>query len=363
MNYLPRVILLSVLFLVQLGLLLVHGLAENPAWNVSGAAHPSGSLLLRQAVAALAGAGLMFLAGRADLRVVRRLVLPFSLMVLVLLVLLLVPGIGYRIRGTCRLLPLGPFMIQPSEWTRLALPLFLAWWFDRRGADDPRPAIPLVAIGLTILLIGYQPDFTAALLVALAGLALLAHARVSRTLLATVAVAGFCALSIHLLSDPATCRRILAWSGRYGEVRALGPWQEALRDAGWCGIGLGNSAAVAWYDGDAPRELMTAVLGEELGWIGLLGVTTAYGTLLASGLGLARKAEDHFGYLLGLGIVWMLGLQILLNAMGMLGLTLWRVPGLPLISVSTSGLLVDLLSVGLLLGLGRRTHRAIHDGL
>ena len=351
--WLPITPLLAVLLLLGLGLLMLHSIIGNPAWHQHWVEDATKSLFWWQVASALAGLGLMVLLARMDVRMLRLLAVPFSLVTLVLLALLLIPGIGYTIRGSSRLLPLGPFFIQPAALARLALPLFLAWWFDRISPDGRRPYVPILAIGVAMFLIGYEPDIPAALVIVLSGLVILVHARVSPLLLVLISTFGFSAASVGIISDAENMRRMLAYFGHYDEVPRVWPWQEALANAGWWGTGLGHSQMVKYYYDDGPRSLMTAVIGEELGWFGLSVILLTYVTLLAVGVVIARRAGDRFSYLLGMGIVWVMFFQLLLNAAGMMGLSLWHAPGLPFISFSVSGLMVDLASVGVLLSLAR----------
>ncbi len=344
-----------VLLLLMLGLVMIISIAGNPTWDSLGIDGRSVSPVRQQAVLAIVGLGLMFLLASADPLKLRNLALPFSCWVLVLLVMVLIPGIALRIRGACRLLPVGPIVVQPSDLARLALPLFLARWFDwcspgRRG----RASIPIAAIGLTAFLIGYEPDYTSALLAIFTGLVLLVLGRVSLPLIGLLCSIMFCAASISVMSDAETCRRMLSLFGYCDAPHRLWPWEEAIRNAGWWGAGLGQGQMVPRYYYDAPGCFITAVIGEELGWAMLLFTAVAYGALTVAGVCIAGRAGDRFGYLLGMGIVSVIGFQILLNAVVMTGLVLWHAPGLPFVSLSGTGLIVDLMSMGLLLNLARQ---------
>jgi cell division protein FtsW len=358
------VLFAGVLALLVLGLLTILGIEANARWDHTVEDGVNSGLFQQQALWACIGLVMMLVVARTGERHWRVLAAPFLIFVIGLLVMVLIPGVGIWVRGTTQLLLLGPIRIQPSALAELAVPLSMAWWLTRDNPDRWwRPVIPIAALALTVVLIGLEPAFGDALLLALVGLVLMLLGGVSRSLLAVVYTCGLCALMWQICNSAERMMRICACFSSHNEVRSLWwPW-EALKDAGWSGVGLGRSEMLRFYFDNAPRDFITAVIGEELGWSGLILMMLAYIMVIGAGAYISKKSPDRFGFLLGTGIVSFIGIQVLLNVAAVTGFLSMHAPLLPFVSFGESGLFVDLVAVGVLMNLARRLkcHEAERD--
>jgi len=153
------VLFLGVLALLVLGLVTIVGIEGNARWDHSAEGDLNSGLFQRQALWAAIGLIMMLVVARTGDQYWRVLAAPFLLLVIGLLVMVLIPGVGIWDRGTTQILPLGPIRIQPSALVKLAVPLFLAWWFTHGNSDRWwKPAMPIATLALTVVSIGFYYD-------------------------------------------------------------------------------------------------------------------------------------------------------------------------------------------------------------
>ena len=279
-----------------------------------------------------------------------------------LLLLVMVPGFGVRVYGARRWFSAGPIQFQPSEVMKLALVLYVA----RYLADHPKritrrfseALAPIgVVAGPALLLIVVEPDLGTALVVAFAIIALLVAAGLPRRHFGMLIALGAGLVGLLILAEPYQQARLLAflhpWSsaGNSGYQAVQG--QIALGSGGLLGVGLGHSVQKAFYLPEAQNDFILAVIGEELGVLGIFGVVCLYGMIAYAGLRAARRAADRYAKLLATGLTSLILCQGILNIFVVLGLVpLTGVP-LPFISYAPTNLCVMLASVGLLLNIAR----------
>ncbi len=280
-----------------------------------------------------------------------------------LLLLVLIPGFGVQVNGARRWFSAGPIQFQPSEPMKLALVLYAA----RYLADHPkrmrsfRQAVAPIAVvsGPACLLIVVEPDLGTTIVVALSMAALLIAAGMPMRYVA--ALAGIVALCVILLAtaQPYERARLTSFLHPWASATKSGPGyqavqgQIALGSGGLFGVGLGRSVQKIFYLPEPQTDFILAVIGDELGVLGIFGVVCLYGMLAYSGLRTARRAVDRYGKLLATGLTSLILCQGILNIFVVLGLApLTGVP-LPFISYAPSNLCVLLAGVGLLLNVAR----------
>jgi cell division protein FtsW len=278
-----------------------------------------------------------------------------------LLLFVLVPHVGVQINGARRWFAAGPIQFQPSEVMKLALVLYVA----RYLADHPkrmrglRQAIAPIAVvaGPAILLIVIEPDLGTSLVVAFTVTALLVAAGMPGRYLATLAGIAVLALILLVLAQPYQQARLTSflhpWSGatRSGAGYQAVQGQIALGSGGLLGVGLGRSVQKIFYLPEAQTDFILAVIGEELGVLGICGVVFLYGMIAYAGLRTARRAAGRYAKLLATGLTSLILCQGILNIFVVLGLApLTGVP-LPFISYAPTNLCIMLASVGLLLNI------------
>jgi cell division protein FtsW len=315
-----------------------------------------------QAVYAVTGLVVMFVVSRIDYRKLRPLTYPILGTVVVLL-LLSVLGFGHTGGGAVRWLRLGPVNIQPSEAAKLALILWLGYSLDKKQ-EKVRSfwigVVPhlVIAGGLMVMCLK-QPDFGGAfvLLVLTFTMLFVAGARLHwLTLLSMIgSVVGYTLVRFRTYR----WERIMAWHNmdEHRQDLAYQPFQSVMSfgSGQLAGLGLGKGLQVLYLP-ESHTDFIAAIIGEELGFIGIVCLVGAYLLIVARGVRAALQAEDDYGSHIAFGISVLFGLQALLNlgvAMAILptkGLTL------PFVSYGGSSLLVNAAAMGILLSISRSGH-------
>jgi cell division protein FtsW len=357
-----RMLLTATLCLLAFGAVMVYS-ASSPLGALSTGGSGAGEFVRYLLFGGIGLVG-MHVFSRHGLEIVSpRLVTILLLGSFGLLLLVLVPGFGVVVNGARRWFSGGPIQFQPSELMKLALVLYAA----RYLADHPkrmrsfRAAVAPIAIvaGPACLLIVVEPDLGTTIVVALTIAALLIAAGMPMRYVA--ALAGIVALCVVLLAtaQPYERARLTSFLHPWATATKSGPGyqavqgQIALGSGGLFGVGLGRGVQKIFYLPEAQTDFILAVIGEELGVLGILGVVCLYGMIAYAGLRTARRATDRYAKLLATGLTSLILCQGILNLFVVLGLApLTGVP-LPFISYAPTNLCVMLGSVGLLLNIAR----------
>jgi cell division protein FtsW len=280
-----------------------------------------------------------------------------------LLLLVLVPGFGVRIYGARRWFSAGPIQFQPSELMKLALVLYVARYLaehPKRMRGFRQAVAPLAVVAApACLLIVVEPDLGTALVIAFTlGSLLIAGGMHMRHLAILAAVAVGC-VGVLVAVQPYERARLTSFLHPWAAATKAGPGyqavqgQIALGSGGLLGVGLGRSVQKTFYLPEAQTDFILAVVGEELGVLGVFGVVFLYGMIAYAGLRTARRAAGRYAKLLATGLTSLILCQGLLNIFVVLGLApLTGVP-LPFISYAPTNLCIMLAAVGLLLNIAR----------
>jgi cell division protein FtsW len=303
----------------------------------------------------------LHLASRMKLDAVRRLTPVVLGIAFVLCLLVKVPGIGVEVNGARRWIGAGPLQFQPSELMKLALVLYAAHLLALRpGAVNTLRGIasPLLLVGGGgIVLVASQPDLGTALVCSFTLAALLIAAGLPIRIFWGLAGSGAMAVMLFAIVEPYRRERLTSFldpwahSGDAGFQSVQG--QIALGSGGFFGNGLGESVQKIFYLPEAHTDFILAVIGEELGVVGICGLLFLYGLIAYAGLRTAKQGRGPYAQLLATGLVSLILCQATLNVFTVLGLApLTGVP-LPFISSGSSSLLVLLASMGLVLNVAR----------
>ncbi len=357
-----RILMTATLCLLAFGAVMVYS-ASSPLGVLSGGGSGTGEFI-RYIVFGAIGLTAMHVFSRRGLEILTpKLVNGLLLGSFVLLVLVLVPGFGVVVNGARRWFSAGPIQFQPSELMKFAIVLYVA----RYLAEHPkrmrsfRQAVAPIAIlaGPACLLIVVEPDLGTTLVIAFTVAALLVAAGMPMRYVALLA--GIVALCVVLLAtaQPYERARLTSFLHPWAEATKSGAGyqavqgQIALGSGGLFGVGLGRSVQKIFYLPEAQTDFILAVIGEELGVLGILGVVCLYGMIAYAGLRTARRAADRYAKLLATGLTSLILCQGILNIFVVLGLApLTGVP-LPFISYAPTNLCVLLAGVGVLLNIGR----------
>jgi cell division protein FtsW len=348
-----HLLVLVTLALVAFGLVMVY--SASSARALLGSDDPA-YYLKRQALYAVAGLVALVLLSRTDYRRLRHAAGPLLLASFVLLVAVL--AIGTAVNGARRWIPLGTLTFQPSELAKLALAVWIAGLLARRPApqtlgDLVRP-IGLV-VGAACALILVEPDLGSALAIAIMVAAVLLVAGTPvRTLAAGSGIAGMLVLAA-IWFEPYRRARIFSFIDPWHDPQGAG-FQSvqamiALGSGGIFGVGLGESVQKIYYLPEASTDMIFAIIGEELGLVGVLAVIGAFALFAYAGLNIALRCHDPFGKRLAAGLTALVCGQAAVNVSAVMGLApLTGVP-LPFVSYGGSSLVVGLASVGILLNI------------
>ncbi|MGH2858361.1 MAG: putative lipid II flippase FtsW [Solirubrobacteraceae bacterium] len=357
-----RILMTATLCLLAFGAVMVYS-ASSPLGILGPDGGSGTSELVRYlAFGAIGLVAMLALERRGMALLDRRLVGLMLLGSFGLLLLVMVPGFGVDINGARRWFSAGPIQFQPSELMKLSLVLFAA----RHLAENPRrirrrfrEAIGPIAVaaGPAFALIVAEPDLGTALVLSLTILTLLLAAGMSARhlgLLLAIAIGGVLLLA---LARPYEWARLTAflnpWAVRHTTGFQAVQGQIALGSGGLFGVGLGRSVQKIYYLPEAYNDFILAVIGEELGVLGICGVVCLYGMIAYAGLRTARRAAGRYAKLLATGLTSLILCQGILNMFVVLGLVpLTGVP-LPFISYAPTNLCVMLACVGLLLNISR----------
>jgi cell division protein FtsW len=290
-----------------------------------------------------------------------------------LLLLVLAPGFGIDVNGARRWFAAGPIQFQPSELAKLALLLFVARYLSQhpKRINGSQGLIPLitpiaVAAGPACLLILVEPDMGTTLVIVFALAALLVAAGIPTRQLALLAGIAVGLVVLFVLAQPYQRARLTSflhpWSSKSTAGFQAVQGQIALGSGGLFGTGLGKSVQKVFYLPEAQTDFILAVVGEELGIMGIGVVVVLYGMIAYAGLRTARRAAGRYAKLLATGLTSLILCQGILNIFVVLGIApLTGVP-LPFISYAPTNLCVMLAAVGLLLNIsqpGTRRLRAV----
>ncbi|MBN1441233.1 MAG: putative lipid II flippase FtsW [Planctomycetes bacterium] len=349
----PREILLvCVILLLTLSTVMVFS-AGAFYWSVDDSFFFLKRQLLWLPIAGLVG--LLF--SLIDYRLYRRYYLAVLGSAAVLLVLVLIPQVGRTVNHSRRWLPLGGLQFQPSELAKVAVVMLVAGFLSNRPErmrSFLRGFIPLCFAVLGVVgLILLEPDLgTAVFVFALAvGLMLIAGMKIFYLLASAGAFVPV--LAIYLQNHWETVERrfqgLLDSEGVYQIRHSL----IALGSGGLDGVGLGASVQKLRYLPEAHTDFILAVIGEELGYLGCLGVILLFAVLVGSGAAIALRAKDRFGFLLASGITMSIGYQALVNIAVVTGSAPTKGMSLPLVTFGGSGLCMTLAQIGILVSVAR----------
>ncbi len=276
--------------------------------------------------------------------------------------LLLVLVVGPQINGAHRWLTLGLFSIQPTEMAKLSVVMYLAAFLShphRRVTDWRRGFLPpVVVVGALCGLIVVEPDLGSTVVVGMVfvGMMFMAGAKIRHLLyLGIPMVLGVFSL---IWISPERWERFTTFVNpflaREGAGYQLVQSLLALENGGLWGVGLGQGKQKLLYLPEGHTDFVLALIGEELGLVGTVGLLTLFAILVMKGFRVAALAPDIFGRFLALGITLLLAIQTLMNAGVVSGMLPTKGLTLPLVSYGGSSLLTTMLGIGILLSIARQ---------
>ncbi len=319
--------------------------------------------LTRHLVYLIIGLAGMLIAMSIDYHVWRKVALPALLAIMaVLAAMVIFPSIAPEVWGASRWIQIGPVNVQPSEFAKLALVLYLASWLSSKGMrirEFNYGLIPFaILMGTLVGLVMLQPDLGTSLLLTGIGLSMFLVAGANLLHLGLVTTVGGAAFLMLALTASYRRDRILVFLNPDADLRNLG-WQLAqaklaIGSGGLFGVGLGASyQKFAWLPA-AHHDAIFAVIAEELGLMGAGFVLMLFIMLAWRGYRVAMRAPDSFGSLAAVGIVTWMIFQAAINIGGITTTIPFTGIPIPFISYGGSSLVVSLVAIGILLNISRQ---------
>ncbi|HEX5928683.1 MAG TPA: putative lipid II flippase FtsW [Solirubrobacterales bacterium] len=353
-----NMVLTATLCLLALGAVMVFSASSTTKVLSDGGFSESAFYLKRTLLFGAVGLVIMHLTARHGLALVRNLTPAILAVAFFLLCAVLVAGT--TVNGASRWIGSGFLQIQPSEIAKVALVLYGADLLARkpkraRSIEGFMPFLLVVGAGAGLIML--EPDMGTTMVLTFAVGATLIAAGARPRDLGLIAVAiGALALLMAVI-EPYRMARLTAFLNPGADASGAGfqaaQAKIALGSGGLFGVGIGNGVQKAFYLPEAHTDMISAVIGEELGLIGILGVVGLFGMFGYAGFKVAQNAKDTYGKLLVSGLTSLILVQATINLFAVMGLApLTGVP-LPFVSYGNSSLMTSLFAVGLILNVAR----------
>ena len=351
--------MLFTLMLVLFGLIMVFSASYYSSISQDGNPY---SYLVRHGAWVVFGLVAMAFGALFDYRKYKKWALPILIVSVILLVLVLTP-LGQTTNGATRWIKVGPVTLMPGEIAKIAAIIFVAWFLSEdasRIKSLKRGILPLLGIiAVYGTLIVKQPNLSTAITVCGIIIAMMLVAGLKWRYVATaggIGVVGILSIVIFM-KDTYWYNRLTSFTDPFQD--ALGDGYQAVQSllalgsGGLFGVGLGKSVQKNLYLPEPQNDFILAIIGEELGYIGVLLLIALYCLFIWRGIHIALNAPDQFGLLLASGIVLMVAIQVILN----IAVVTSSMPptgiNLPFISYGGNALLIFMFSAGVLLNISR----------
>ncbi len=355
-------LLWAVLILVTLGLVMVYSASVALPDGPKYAKYSSSHFLVRHAISIGIAFAIGILAFKVPLKVWERLAPAIFALAFILLIFVLIPGVGKGVNGARRWIPLGITNFQPSELMKLAVVLFAAWYTVQRQDYLHHLVKGLAPMGAAVIAVGvlllWQPDMGAFMVIAVIAMGLLFLGGINAKLfgaLTALAIGSF--ISIIAFSEFRR-QRIFAYLDPWNEEFAAGKAYQlthslmAFGRGEWLGVGLGGSVEKLHYLPEAHTDFILAVIGEELGFVGVTVVIAIFYWFVRRAFLIGRTSlqlDRSFAGLVAKGIAIWIGWQAFINMGVNLGLLPTKGLTLPFVSFGGSGLMMNAVAVAILL--------------
>ena len=306
--------------------------------------------------------GVLFMVGMTfvDLRKVKKVALPIYIVSLVLLALVFVPVLGVESYGAKRWLNLGFFTIQPSEYAKFGMVIMLAKVMADKGANTfPKLMLLFLIGGVVALLLILEPNMSITICVVLVLVLMIFVGGAKFKHLTAIGLPVLVAGVALLFSEPYRIRRLLAfvdpWASPLDEGYQLIQSYYALGSGGLFGVGIGNSRQKYLFLPFAESDFILSVIGEEIGFVGILLVVALFLFIVVKGWMVAVRAKDRFSSYLATGITAVLAVQTALNIAVVCGAIPPTGLPLPFVSAGGSSLVAYLMATGILMNVSRQS--------
>lgn len=349
-----------VLMLLAVGLLMVFSASSYYGMFRFGNTY---EFVLKQALFSVAGIIFMLIFSRIDYHIIGKVSPILAMVGIFLLILVLIPGIGYEINGARRWINLGFTTVQPSEFMKLALILVLSFSLSQRHEklrSLKTGLIPyLIMVGVIDVSLYFQNHMSAVVIITLLAVVILfaAGAKIHHFLLVGVPASGI--LAVLIMMEPYRVERVMTFFGNNpdptGDAYQITNSLVAIGSGGLFGRGFGRGMQKNLFIPEPQSDFIFAVLAEELGFLGSTTVLVLFLFLIYKGMRIAMNSPDMLGSLMGIGISSLVGIQLLLNVAVVTKLIPTTGIPLPFFSAGGTSLLFLMVGMGIMLNISRQT--------
>lgn len=306
----------------------------------------------------------MMIVKNIDYKIWKRFSFMFFVASVICLIMVFIPDVGSKIYGASRWVQLGPFSFQPSEMLKISLILYLAAWLTTKKEkiqDFYEGLMPFIVVmlGVSFLLIK-QPDIGTLGVVILIAMSIFFVAGAKLSHMFFMGLAGLASLFLLIRLESYRMNRLLVFLHPELDPRGIGYQINqallAIGSGGIFGVGLGHSMQKFNYLPEPVGDSIFAIIGEELGFLGIAIPIILFIVIAIRGLKIAKNAPDNFGRLVAVGIVSWIVFQAFINISAISGLApLTGIP-LPFISYGGTSIVFLLTAVGILLNISKQTN-------
>jgi len=354
--------------LLLIGLVMVYSASIAIAEGSAFTGHQPAFFLVRHTIFMLVGLIAALIAFQMPLRFWQQLAPWLFLGGVILLILVLIPGIGKVVNGSQRWIGIGPINLQPSELMKLFAVLYAADYTTRKLADMDSFRHGFVPLAMVMIIVAAlllrEPDFGAFVVIVGISMGILFLGGMNGRLFAFLIVALAVAFVILIVSSPYRWERIISymdpWRDAFGKGYQLSHALIAFGRGEWFGVGLGASVEKLFYLPEAHTDFLLAVIGEELGFVGVMTVIGLFGVLTWRCFMVGRQAlllDRLYSGLVAQGIGIWIGFQSFINMGVNMGLLPTKGLTLPLMSFGGSSLVANCLAIAVLLRIDYENRR------
>lgn len=351
-------LLIAVVLLAAVGTVFIYSASNYSATATYGDAF---YFVKKQAIGIVLGIFVMIFVAFYDYGKLKKFTVPIAVISFMLLALVFVPGVGVENYGAKRWIGFGGFTIQPSEIAKFSLILFSATYFSayKEKATTFIGVLPVLLFGgATCLFVILEPNMSITVCIALLMLTMVFAAGLKIKALLCIILPALFAGVILILIEPYRLARLAAflnpWSNPKGEGYQLLQSLYALGSGGWFGVGLFNSRQKYAFLPFAESDFILSVIGEEIGFIGLMFFFALLAFIVFRGIRAARRSKDVFGFILATGITMIFGIQTVINALVVTGSIPPTGLPLPLVSSGNTSIIIFMAEMGILFNVSKQ---------
>ncbi len=368
-NQFDFILCITVLLLLSLGIIMVLSASAPSALSTTGNSY---TYVKKQLLFAIAGLFVMFFLSKVDYRFYKKYYWYIYFASWIILLLVVVPGLGYAVKGATRWIKIGGFQFQPSELTKIGMIIFFAGYLSdhknelqefKRGFLKPL-AFLIPPIGILYVI---QNHFSVSLVIGVVVLVIMFMAGCRLKYFLIVGIVGISAifglLGVMQMKGSESFRldRISTYFDPWADAQGTG-YQTvqslyAIGSGGMFGLGLGNSKQKYLYIPEPHNDFIFSILAEELGFFGCILVIALFAIFIWRGILVSMRAKDMFGSLVAIGITTLIAIQAVINIAVVTGTVPTTGMSLPFFSYGGTALLLLLANVGILLNISRSSSK------